>query len=181
MKITIKIQTLQIAISKLPAITCHRYGRFFGFLAFLLLAYILVYLFWYTPLPVYILDRLNLRPIFLPDIVCPNCNNFTYQYVVNNADFCVNSLRNTSANDGEHEIYLLILVASFHANFDARQAIRKSWGGIRNYRRKSVRTLFMFGRHDDPNYNHQIQYELEHFGDVIQVPLLWLLFLACIS
>ena len=74
----------------------------------------------------------------------------------------------------DRPVFLVILVASFHANLDARQAIRKSWGGVREYRGQSMRTLFVFGRHDDKNYNYQIQYELEHYGDVIQVSLVLL-------
>lgn len=64
--------------------------------------------------------------------------------------------------------FLLILVASFHANLDARQAIRKSWGSLREYQGQIVRTLFIFGSHEDKNYNYQIQYEFKHYGDVMQ-------------
>jgi galactosylgalactosylglucosylceramide beta-D-acetylgalactosaminyltransferase len=121
----------------------------------------LIYLLWFTPLAVYVLDRLNLRPFFLPNIICTGCNNFTYRYMVDNRNFC-------SPSSGGRPVFLLILVASFHANLDARQAIRKSWGGVREYRGHIVRTLFVFGRHEDKNYNYQIEYELEHYGDVIQ-------------
>jgi len=68
-------------------------------------------------------------------------------------------------------VFLLILIASFHANLDARQAIRKTWGSPREYQGQGIRTLFIFGRHADKNYNYQVQYELEHYGDVMQVLL----------
>ena len=121
------------------------------------------YLLWFTPLVLYVLDRLHLRNFFLPDISCIGCNNFTYPYIVDNRYFCADS-------DGKLKpVFLLILVASFHANLDARQAIRKSWGSLREYRQQAIRTLFIFGRHADKNYNYQIQYEMEHYGDVMQV------------
>jgi hypothetical protein len=131
------------------------------------------YLIEYTPLPVYILDRLNLRPFFLPKIACRGCNNFSYAFMVDNRNFCSPTAGarppSSADDDGGREIFLLILVATFHANADARRAIRKSWGSVREYRGRSIRTLFLFGRHDDPNYNYQVQYELEHYGDVVQV------------
>jgi len=122
-----------------------------------------VYFMWCTPLVVYVLDRLRLRKFFLPNTVCIGCNNFTYPYMIDNRNFC------TDSGGKLQPVFLLILVASFHANLDARQAIRKSWGSLREYEGQTIRTLFIFGRHDDSNYNYQIQYELKHYGDVIQV------------
>jgi len=121
------------------------------------------YLLWFKPLVAYVLDRLSLRQFFLPNLVCIGCNNFTYPYVIDNRNFC------TDASGKLQPVFLLILVASFHANLDARQAIRKSWGSLQEYQGHAVRTLFMFGRHEDENYNYQIQYELKHYGDVMQV------------
>ena len=123
-------------------------------------AWLTVYLVWYTPLTVYILDHLNLRPLFLPNILCPLCNNFTFNFVVDNRNFCTS----TSGSD----VFLLILVATFHANLDARQAIRASWGNVSTYRGQTIKTLFLFGLHDDKNYNYQVRYELENYGDVVQ-------------
>jgi len=121
------------------------------------------YLLWFTPVFVYILDRLRLRNLFLPNLTCSGCNNFTYPYVVDNQNFCM-------FPDGRFQpVFLLILVASFHANLDARQAIRKSWGSLREYQGRAIRTLFIFGSHEDKNYNFQIQYEMKHYGDVVQV------------
>lgn len=120
------------------------------------------YLLWFTPLAAYILDRLGLRTFFLPNMVCIGCNNFTYPYVIDNEHFC------TDSSGKLQSVFLLILVASFHANLDARQAIRKSWGSLREYQGQIVRTLFIFGSHEDKNYNYQIQYEFKHYGDVMQ-------------
>jgi hypothetical protein len=100
---------------------------------------------------------MNLRPFFLPNILCDSCNNFSYPLMVTNENFCTGQ-----------EVFLLILVASFHANMNARQAIRLSWGSVHEYRGKTIKTLFMFGRHEDRNLNNQMLYELEHYGDVMQ-------------
>jgi len=121
------------------------------------------YVLWFTPIVVYVLDRLHLRLLFLPNFICIGCNNFTYPYVVDNRNFC------TDSGGKLQPVFLLILVASFHANLDARQAIRKSWGSLREYRGQAIKTLFIFGRHADKNYNFQVQYELERYGDVMQV------------
>jgi len=125
-----------------------------------------LHLLWFTPIVVYVLDRLHLRTLFLPDIACFGCNNFTYQYMVDNRNFC------TDSSGKLQPVFLLILVASFHANLDARQAIRKSWGSLCEYQGNAIRTLFIFGRHADKNYNYQVQYELERYGDVMQVELM---------
>jgi len=122
-----------------------------------------LYLLWFTPLAAYVFDRLNLRQFFLPNMVCIGCNNFTYPYMVDNRNFCTDSAGKLQP------VFLLILVASFHANMDARQAIRKSWGSLREYQGHPIKTLFIFGRHEDKNYNYQIQYELQLYGDVMQV------------
>jgi len=150
-----------------------RYRKYVVLILIIVLVYVAVYLTQFTPLPVYVLDQLNLRPFFLPNIACPRCNNFSYPYIVDNRNFCSPSTTRvgSSAVTGEDGVFLLILVATFHANADARNAIRKSWGGLREYRGLSVRTLFLFGRHDDPNYNYQVRWELERYGDVAQARL----------
>ena len=149
-----------------------------------LLSYRFVYLVWFTPLPVYLLDRLNLRPFFLPNIVCDRCNDFAFHFPVDNRNFCavasgrslnsvgikdtakgVRTADNVGQNDKDvpegdlgEDVFLLILVATYHPHMDARQAIRKSWGNVTLYRGQRIKTLFMFGLHEDKNYNYQVLY-----------------------
>jgi len=121
------------------------------------LAYLFVYLVWFTPLLVYILDYLYLQP--LPNIICNRCNNFTYQYPVENSNFCSPVKREQWENEAdrvEEGVFLLILVATYHPNMNARQAIRASWGNVTVYRSQRIKTLFMFGWHEDKNYNYQV-------------------------
>lgn len=131
------------------------------------LTYMTIYGIWFTPLTVYALDLLNIRPFFLPNIACRGCNNFTFRFMVDNRNFCRDDDRGGGGGT-TREVFLLILVATFHANMDARQAIRRSWGNVTSYRGRTVKTLFMFGRHDDANLNGQVVYELEKYGDVVQ-------------
>lgn len=125
--------------------------------ACILFAWVLIF----TPIPVYVLDRLNLRPLFLPDIKCDGCNNFTYNFLVANENFC-------NKPGADSDVFLLIMVASYHPNVDARKAIRKTWGGDKQHKGLNVKTLFIFGTHADKNLNKQVQYELDHYGDVMQ-------------
>ncbi len=55
---------------------------------FTTLGFTAIYLMLFTPTPVYILDRLNLRPFFLPNIMCDGCNNFKFKYLMNNKSAC---------------------------------------------------------------------------------------------
>ena len=112
----------------------------------------------YTAMPVYVLDKLNLRPFFLPNIKCNGCNNFTVKYVVANKDLCAKV----------DSLFLLIIVLSFQPHADARRAIRNSWGGVRTYRGRSVRTVFTFGVHTDANFNRQVELEQDQYGDMLQ-------------
>jgi hypothetical protein len=123
-----------------------------GIAALLGLGYVALY----TPFPVYVLDKLNLRPFFLPNIICRNCNNFTYDYIIDNRGAC------------QEDVYLLIIVASYHANVNARQAIRQTWGGNRTYHGKNIKTVFAFGVHNDKNFQMQLRYEQDKYGDIIQ-------------
>ena len=111
----------------------------------------------FTPFPVYVLDQFNLRPFFLPNIICKGCNNFTYDYIIENKDACK-----------DNEVFLLLIVASYHANVNARQAIRQTWGGNRTYKGLHIKTIFAFGVHEDKNFQRQLRYEQDMYGDVIQ-------------
>lgn len=116
------------------------------------------YMYLYTAMPVYVLDQLNLRPFFLPNIMCERCNNFSVTYVIANEQLCA----------GVDSVYLLIIVLSFQPHADARHAIRTTWGGVRTYRGRNIRTVFAFGVHTDFNFNRQVALEQQQYGDVLQ-------------
>ena len=60
-----------------------------------------------------------------------------------------------------------MMVASYHPNVIARKVIRQTWGGVTNYRGYNIKTLFIFGIHEDNNLNNQVKYELDRYSDVI--------------
>ena len=112
--------------------------------------------------PLIILDHIHLSKYYLPDMTCKNCNEFKADFIVENVNVCKNEL-------GESEdITLLILVASYHPNVQARRVIRQTWGSVKEYKGHRIKTLFIFGVHKDKNLMSQITYELEQYGDVIQ-------------
>ncbi|XP_022110887.1 beta-1,3-galactosyltransferase 1-like [Acanthaster planci] len=43
-------------------------------------------------------------------------------------------------------VLLLVLVTSKHANFDRRQAIRETWGSLKEIRNRAIVTLFLLGK-----------------------------------
>jgi len=123
-----------------------------------------VYVCRYTPLPVYLLDHLNLRHFVLPDILCRNCSWIADRRVlVGNSSVC------TSAQ-GEG-VFLITVVISYHANLLSRNAIRQTWGNVRQYKGRNMRLLFAFGTHADANLNNQLVYEQDTYGDILQLDI----------
>ena len=112
----------------------------------------------YTPLPVYLLDKVNLRPFFLPNIICNRCNNFTVRYLVDKEARC----------EPDEEIFLLNVLISYSPNVIPRKINRASWGGVKSYRGLKVKTIFAFGIHDDKNFNKQLDFEQKKYRDIVQ-------------
>ncbi|KAK2157021.1 hypothetical protein LSH36_200g01010 [Paralvinella palmiformis] len=88
----------------------------------------------------------------------PNCNNFTFEYIIRNPDAC-------AADD---KIFLLFLVTTTHNKTRARQAIRKTWAGRRRYRGQTIRTMFVLGEGKDEEREGELLAENELHGDIIQ-------------
>ena len=103
------------------------------------------------------MEQLNIRPLWMPNITCDRCNNFTVDILTHNDKLCT-----------DNDIYFLIVVISFHVNVEARTAIRQSWGSLKYYKGKNIRTLFALGVHDDHNFNIQLKVEQEQYGDILQ-------------
>ena len=122
------------------------------------LTFLLHYLFTATPLPVYTLDRINLRPFFLPDIQCNHCNNFTVNYLVHEKAKC----------DLDEPLFLLNFLISYSPNVRPRKIVRENWGSVKEYRGLKVKTIFVFGVHADKNFNKQLEWEQEKYGDIVQ-------------
>ena len=116
------------------------------------------FLFTVTHLPIYTLERLNLRPFFLPNFQCNHCNNFTVNYLVHEKAKC----------DLNKEVFLLNVLISSPSNVRARKLVRENWGSVKEYHGLRVKTIFVFGVRADKNLNKQLELEQEKYGDVVQ-------------
>ncbi|KAK2144391.1 hypothetical protein LSH36_762g00091 [Paralvinella palmiformis] len=101
-----------------------------------------------------VLDWLSQQAVLSTDFSCHNnCNNFTFSYIIRN-----------SCRDRP---FLLFFVVVAHNNSDARDAIRQTWGSIRSYRGKSIKTVFVLGEHENETLNAEILSENAKYKDIV--------------
>ncbi|KAF6724331.1 Beta-1,3-galactosyltransferase 1 [Oryzias melastigma] len=63
--------------------------------------------------------------------------------------------------------FLVILISTTHKEFDARQAIRETWGDESTFPDVRVVTLFLLGRSTDAVLNQMVEQESQIFHDVV--------------
>ncbi|XP_055493659.1 beta-1,3-galactosyltransferase 1 [Leucoraja erinacea] len=63
--------------------------------------------------------------------------------------------------------FLVILVSTTHKEFDARQAIRETWGDENNFKGIQLVTLFLLGRNADHVLNEMVEQESQIFHDIV--------------
>lgn len=75
-----------------------------------------------------------------------------------------------SSDHKPEEIFILVLISSLPRNFDARRAIRDTWGGMKTVSGASIRLLFVMGltQKDTEEIQKKVQVEDDQYGDVIQ-------------
>lgn len=80
------------------------------------------------------------------------------------------NLCNTSPSSDEKRPILLIVVCSAVANFEAREAIRKTWMSIGSNRTGlfDVRTAFLLGQTINDTRQHDLLTESNKYSDIIQ-------------
>ena len=101
---------------------------------------------------------LNQQQYILPTLkICKNCNNFNYDYTIENKDFC-----------GRKDIFLFIAVTSHHPNTEARRTIRKTWGSIKQHKGLNIVIGFFFGLHSNQTLNKMIKLEAEQHDDIVK-------------
>lgn len=61
----------------------------------------------------------------------------------------------------------MILISTTHKEFDARQAIRETWGDENNFKGIKIATLFLLGKNADPVLNQMVEQESQIFHDII--------------
>ena len=101
---------------------------------------------------------------------CNHCSVFNLSFVITNQDFC-------STTD---DIYLLIIVLSHPNNAEQRNAIRNTWGSVREHEGKLVKTVFLLGMNEAekslyagvpniPYISVKVNAEANQYGDIIVV------------
>ncbi|XP_038645661.1 beta-1,3-galactosyltransferase 1 [Scyliorhinus canicula] len=83
-------------------------------------------------------------------------NPHNFNYLINEPNKCE-----------ESSPFLVILVSTTHKEFDARQAIRETWGDENNFEGILVITLFLLGRNTDNVLNEMVEQESQIFHDII--------------
>ncbi|XP_073318602.1 beta-1,3-galactosyltransferase 1-like [Pagrus major] len=63
--------------------------------------------------------------------------------------------------------FLVILISTTHKEFDARQAIRETWGDESTFPDVRVVTLFLLGRSTDTVLNQMVEQESQIFHDIV--------------
>ncbi|KER26295.1 hypothetical protein T265_06413 [Opisthorchis viverrini] len=63
---------------------------------------------------------------------------------------------------------LLILIKSRNTHYSLREAIRKTWGNDMCWLGKTVRHVFVLGKHNDSKEQERIVQEAKYHGDIIQ-------------
>ena len=69
---------------------------------------------------------------------CDHCSVFNLSFAITNQDFC-------STTD---DIYLLVMVLSHPSNAKQRNAIRNTWGSVREHEGKLIKTVFLLGMNE---------------------------------
>ncbi|KAM9484299.1 beta-1,3-galactosyltransferase 1 isoform 1-T2 [Salvelinus alpinus] len=78
-------------------------------------------------------------------------------------DFVINEPKKCETNTP----FLVILISTTHKEFDARQAIRETWGDESTYSDIRIITLFLLGRNTDAVLNQMVEQESQIFHDIV--------------
>ncbi|XP_060784798.1 beta-1,3-galactosyltransferase 1 [Neoarius graeffei] len=78
-------------------------------------------------------------------------------------DFIINEPKKCETNVP----FLVILISTTHKEFDARQAIRETWGDESTFSDLRIITLFLLGRSTDNMLNQMVEQESQIFHDIV--------------
>jgi hypothetical protein len=87
-----------------------------------------------------------------------NCNPHNYTITINEPKLCLN----------KPDVYLLILIRTIYSQADRRQAIRQTWANQRNFPKRQIILLFLFGATSGQKDQRGIEEESRRYGDIIQ-------------
>ncbi|KAL8183417.1 UNVERIFIED_CONTAM: Beta-1,3-galactosyltransferase 1 [Gekko kuhli] len=83
-------------------------------------------------------------------------NPHSFDFLINEPQKCENNAP-----------FLVILISTTHKEFDARQAIRETWGDENNFKGIKISTLFLLGKNTDSVLNQMVEQESQIFHDII--------------
>ncbi|CAO2597203.1 Beta-1,3-galactosyltransferase 1 [Lemmus lemmus] len=83
-------------------------------------------------------------------------NPHSFEFLINEPNKCEKNIP-----------FLVILISTTHKEFDARQAIRETWGDENNFKGIKIATLFLLGKNADPVLNQMVEQESQIFHDII--------------
>ncbi|XP_061698384.1 beta-1,3-galactosyltransferase 1 [Syngnathoides biaculeatus] len=83
-------------------------------------------------------------------------NEHTYEFIINEPKKCEDS-----------SPFLVILISTTHKEFDARQAIRETWGDESTFSDLRILTIFLLGRNTDAVLNQMVEQESQIFHDIV--------------
>lgn len=63
--------------------------------------------------------------------------------------------------------FLILLISTNHKEFDARQAIRETWGDENTFSNVHILTLFLLGYSTEPVLNQMVEQESQIFHDIL--------------
>ncbi|KAG5261930.1 hypothetical protein AALO_G00290170 [Alosa alosa] len=94
-------------------------------------------------------------------------NPHAFPFLINEPDKCQTPPAEAAAGNSTPP-FLVILISTTHKEFDARQAIRETWGDESTFGGEvRVVTLFLLGTHPDPVLNQMVAQESQVFHDIV--------------
>lgn len=113
---------------------------------------------WHFSLPAYVVDNLNFRTFYLPQILCDNCTHFPFKYLIQNETNC----------DLQEDIFLLNIIISHHKRTKERNIIRQTWASVTEYKGYGIKTIIIFGRNSDEQMEKMLSQEANTYHDILQ-------------
>ncbi|XP_066272629.1 beta-1,3-galactosyltransferase 1-like [Branchiostoma lanceolatum] len=92
-----------------------------------------------------------------------------YSWYIPAADYNLDFTINPTGKCADPDLFLVAMVTSRHAHFEARAAIRETWGSATSIVGHKLSTLFVIGRTDDPTLQRTLIEESRKYGDLVQM------------
>ncbi|XP_078661721.1 beta-1,3-galactosyltransferase 1-like [Branchiostoma floridae x Branchiostoma belcheri] len=92
-----------------------------------------------------------------------------YSWHIPAADYHLDFIISPAEKCKDPDLFLVVMVTSRHAHFEARAAIRETWGNATSIMGYELATLFVIGRTDDPSLQRTIVEEGRRYGDIVQM------------